>query len=208
MTEPFVKERVHTKTGKKQKVTIDDARAFRQIRQRVLTIFESTRYARGHKALYTFEINGADGSFFWDLHDPHRLEYFEYDKEDPKTRGYGSIHVSDNGGEHPHMDKWWVPGLNIGYEHSFINQFADFVKGYGSRKNYLCVPIFVMPWKPNTFVKRFLDSAKRVSLEESRQDQSIVDFQSLTLWKRSRSSGSLGETLYRCTLCCCPALLK
>jgi myo-inositol 2-dehydrogenase/D-chiro-inositol 1-dehydrogenase len=27
------------------------------------------------------------------------------------------------------MDKWWVPGLQIGYEHSFIHQAADFIAG-------------------------------------------------------------------------------
>jgi predicted dehydrogenase len=26
------------------------------------------------------------------------------------------------------MDKWWVPGLGIGYEHSFVHQVADFLK--------------------------------------------------------------------------------
>ena len=70
----------------------------------------------------------------------HRLEYYDYDKEDAKTRGWRSIHVSDNGGEHPYMDKWWVPGLNIGYEHSFINQFADFVDGFGSCFGTFWVP--------------------------------------------------------------------
>ena len=25
------------------------------------------------------------------------------------------------------MDKWWVPGLQIGYEHSFVHQVADFL---------------------------------------------------------------------------------
>lgn len=42
-------------------------------------------------------------------------------------RGWRSIHVSD--GDHPYMGNWWVPGLNIGYEHSFVHQVADFVKG-------------------------------------------------------------------------------
>ena len=28
----------------------------------------------------------------------------------------------------PYMDKWWVPGLNIGYEHTFVHQVADFLK--------------------------------------------------------------------------------
>ena len=25
------------------------------------------------------------------------------------------------------MKNWWVPGLQIGYEHTFIHQFADFI---------------------------------------------------------------------------------
>jgi len=27
------------------------------------------------------------------------------------------------------MDKWWVPGCTIGYEHTFINALADFLEG-------------------------------------------------------------------------------
>ena len=27
------------------------------------------------------------------------------------------------------MGKWWVPGLQIGYEHSFVHQVADFLEG-------------------------------------------------------------------------------
>jgi myo-inositol 2-dehydrogenase/D-chiro-inositol 1-dehydrogenase len=30
------------------------------------------------------------------------------------------------------MDKWWVPGLQIGYEHSFGHQAADFIMGLQS----------------------------------------------------------------------------
>ena len=89
-------------------------------------LFESTRYARGHKALYTFEINGEHASIRWDLHDLHRLEYFDH-RDESITRGWRSIHVTD--GDMPYMDKWWVPGLQIGYEHSFVHQFADFVAG-------------------------------------------------------------------------------
>ncbi|MCA8997832.1 MAG: gfo/Idh/MocA family oxidoreductase, partial [Planctomycetaceae bacterium] len=80
-----------------------------------------------HKALYTFEINGENMSLRWDLHDLHRLEMFDYGDDGP-FRGWKSIHVTDHGGEHPYMDKWWVPGLQIGYEHSFVHQVADFLK--------------------------------------------------------------------------------
>jgi predicted dehydrogenase len=129
MTETFIKERKHNLTGKVEKVGIDDACAFlARFSNGSLATFESTRYARGHKALYTFEINGEHASIFWDLHDLHRLQWFDH-KDEGKLRGWRSIHVTDHGGGHPYMDKWWVPGLQIGYEHSFVHQVADFIKG-------------------------------------------------------------------------------
>ncbi len=126
MTETFVKERVHSETGEKQPVGIDDACSFFcHFGNGSLGLFESTRYARGHKALYTLEINGENASIAWDLHDLHRLKYFDY-ADESTVRGWRSIHVSD--GDHPYMGNWWVPGLQIGYEHSFIHQVADFLK--------------------------------------------------------------------------------
>jgi predicted dehydrogenase len=127
MTETFVKERTHAETGEKQAVGIDDACAFLcRFGNGSLGLFESTRYARGHKALYTFEVNGEKASLKWDLHDLHRLEYFDH-ADDSIVRGWRNVHVTD--GEHPYMDKWWVPGLQIGYEHSFVHQVADFLAG-------------------------------------------------------------------------------
>jgi predicted dehydrogenase len=132
MTETFVKERKHNLTGKIEKVGIDDACIFMgRFANGSLASFESTRYARGHKALYTFEINGENASIFWDLHDMHRLQYFEH-RDQGTVRGWRSIHVSD--GDHPYMGNWWVPGLQIGYEHSFVHQVADFLKGLETGK--------------------------------------------------------------------------
>jgi predicted dehydrogenase len=126
MTETFVKERVHADTQKMQAVGIDDACAFMcHFENGSMGLFESTRYARGHKALFTFEINGEHGSLRWDLHDLNRLEYFDY-ADDSMVRGWRSIHVSE--GEMPYMDHWWVPGLCIGYEHSFVHHVADFLR--------------------------------------------------------------------------------
>ena len=125
MTETFIKERTHTVSGKVEKVGIDDACAFlARFANGSLAIFESTRYARGHKALYTFEINGEHASIFWDLEDLHRLKYFDHG-DDSVVRGWRNIHVSD--GDQPYMGRWWVPGLQIGYEHSFVHQVADFL---------------------------------------------------------------------------------
>jgi predicted dehydrogenase len=125
MTETFVKARKHNLTGKVEPVGIDDASAFLcRFANGSLATFESTRYARGHKALYTLEINGEHASAFWDLHDLHRVQYFDH-KDEGRVRGWRSVHITD--GDHPYMKHWWVPGLQIGYEHTFIHQFADFV---------------------------------------------------------------------------------
>jgi predicted dehydrogenase len=138
MTETFVKERKHQLTGKVEKVGIDDACSFLcHFTNGSLGLFESTRYARGHKALYTFEINGENMSLKWDLHDLHRLQVFDYKDEGP-MRGWKSVHVTDS--DHPYMDKWWVPGLAIGYEHSFVHQVADFLEAYAKKKP--CAPTF------------------------------------------------------------------
>src|SRR5437879_4385663 len=158
MTETFIKERTHTLTGKVEKVAIDDACSFIcHFDNGSLGLFESTRYARGHKALYTFEINGENASIKWDLHDLHRLEYFDH-RDEGKLRGWRSIHVTDNGGEHPYMDHWWVPGLQIGYEASFVHQVADFIDGVS--KGQPAQPDFRNAYQTQLVLDAILDSAK------------------------------------------------
>ncbi len=133
-TETFVKERVHAETGKVQPVGIDDACMFLAVFENgSMGTFESTRYARGRKNFNTFELNGEAGSVYFDLEDPQYLQYFKY--LDPKSgqkieshlTGWQKIHVTNP--EHPYMKQWWVPGCTIGYEHTFINALADFLKG-------------------------------------------------------------------------------
>jgi predicted dehydrogenase len=156
MTETFIKERKHNLTGKVEKVGIDDACAFMcRFGNGSLGLFESTRYARGHKALYTFEINGEHASIKWDLHDLHRLEYFDH-KDQGKVRGWRSIHVTDS--DHPYMGKWWVPGLQIGYEHSFVHQVADFLEGVAKGKP--AQPDFRNAYQTQLVLDGILDSAK------------------------------------------------
>lgn len=127
MTETFIKERKHALTDKVEPVGVDDACSMMcHFANGSLGLFESSRYTAGHKALFTLEVNGEKGSLRWDLHDLHRLEY--YTKTDEGAlRGWRSIHVTDHD-DHPYMNRWWVPGLQIGYEHSFVHQVADFLE--------------------------------------------------------------------------------
>jgi len=156
MTETFIKQRKHSLTGKVQKVGIDDACAFlARFGNGSLATFESTRYARGHKALYTFEINGENASIFWDLHDLHRLQYFDH-RDEGRVRGWRALHVTD--GDHPYMDKWWVPGLQIGYEHTFVHQVADFLNGLS--KGEAASPTFRDALETNRICDAILASAR------------------------------------------------
>jgi myo-inositol 2-dehydrogenase/D-chiro-inositol 1-dehydrogenase len=164
MTETFIKERKHNLTGQVQPVNIDDASLFLcRFANGSLASFEATRYARGHKALYTLEINGEKASAKWDLHDLHRLEWFDHTDEG-RLRGWRSIHITD--GDHPYMKNWWVPGLQIGYEHTFTHQVADFLKAIAEGKE--AAPTFRDGLAADYVTDAVLESAK------SRQWQKVA----------------------------------
>lgn len=163
VTETFIKERVHQASGKVQKVGIDDACIFHcHFENGSLGLFESTRYARGHKALYTFEINGEHASIRWDLHDLNRLEYFDH-RDDSIVRGWRSILVTD--GDQPYMKRWWVPGLSIGYEHSFVHQAADFLKSLETGEP--CHPTFKDALETQKVCEAVIDSANTRSWKDT-----------------------------------------
>lgn len=155
MTETFIKSRKHNLTGKVEPVGIDDASAFlARFQNGALGTFEATRYARGHKALYTLEINGEHASIAWDLHDLHWLQYFDH-RDEGRLRGWRSIHITDR--EHPYMANWWVPGLQIGYEHTFIHQVADFLAVLGKGDN--AAPNFAEALETDYVTDAVLESA-------------------------------------------------
>lgn len=126
MTEIFIHER-HRSDGTPARVEIDDACTFlARFANGSSGTFEATRYARGRKNKNSFEVNGEKGSIYFDLEDMHQLQYFNHD--DPAhLQGWRTILVT--GAEHPYMANWWVPGCVIGYEHTFVNALADFLKG-------------------------------------------------------------------------------
>ena len=156
MTETFIKQRKHAETGEMTEVGIDDACAFLcRFGNGSLGVFESTRYARGHKALYTLEVNGEHASLRWDLHDLHRLEYFDH-RDDSTVRGWRSVHVTDH--DMPYMKHWWVPGLQIGYEHTFVHQLADFLAAMD--RGEACSPSFREALETQKICDAILSSGK------------------------------------------------
>jgi predicted dehydrogenase len=105
-------------------VDVDDATLFlARFANNAVGSFESTRFAAGRRNHNRFEINGSKGSIVFNLEEMNRLEY--YDAEAPKdVPGFRSIMVTEDC--HPYITHWWPPGHLIGYQNSFVNQFADF----------------------------------------------------------------------------------
>jgi predicted dehydrogenase len=163
VTETFIKERVHQESGKMQKVGIDDACIFHcHFDNGSLGVFEATRYARGHKALNTLEINGEHASLKWNLHDMNYLELFDH-ADDAVVRGWRRVLITDS--DQPYMDKWWIPGTSIGYEHTFVHQVADFLKSLETGEP--CEPTFQSAQETQKVCEAVIDSANSRSWKDT-----------------------------------------
>src|SRR5262249_13169572 len=105
-------------------------------------------------------------SAMWDLHDLHRIQYFDHRDEGAQNlklvRGWRSVHVTD--GDHPYMKHWWVPGLQIGYEHTFIHHVADFLQGLSDVTP--AAPTFRDALATDQVTDAVLESAKTARWEE------------------------------------------
>ena len=63
---------------------------------------------------------------------------------------------------------WWVPGLHIGYEHSFIHQVADFFKSLEGDDP--CAPTFKDAYETQKVCQAVLDSAASRSWKDTGVD--------------------------------------
>jgi predicted dehydrogenase len=71
------------------------------------------------------EFNGTDGSLWWDMEDLNRLHVFYAADEKRGTGGFRDILVGQP--DHPFSELWWPPGHPLGWEHSFMHQWRDFL---------------------------------------------------------------------------------
>jgi predicted dehydrogenase len=116
------------KSGQKMgKVTVDDAALFiGRFQNGALANLEATRFALGRKNHIEIEINGSQGSLYFDFEDMNRLKFFDNTNSGDR-QGFRDILVTQPGGTHPYVGHWWPPGHIIGYEHTFVHTIADFV---------------------------------------------------------------------------------
>ena len=143
MSKTFIKERpiVEKMTGlsgkaqenaAKGQVTVDDATLFlAEFKNGALGSIEATRFANGHKNDMSFEINGSKGSIKFEVERINELQYFNASDEEG-TQGFRVIQVTE--AIHPYAYAWWPAGHVLGYEHTFVHEFYEFVEAIAKDK--------------------------------------------------------------------------
>lgn len=126
-------------------VTVDDTTAFlAKFKNGAVGTFEATRFAGGRKNHERIEINGSKGTIVFNFERMNELEFWS--NEDPQDlQGFRTILVTEDC--HPYIQAWWPPGHIIGYQNTFVNQFADFFKAI--KNNEQVEPNFFDGWKNN-----------------------------------------------------------
>jgi predicted dehydrogenase len=123
-TEIFVRERPAPE-GAARRVTTDDAAAFlARFRSGAIGLFGTSRMSAGHKNALGFEVNGSRGSLIFDLERLNELQVYFVD-DDRAARGFRTIMVTEP--VHRYVDRWWPPGHVLGWEHTFIHQYYEFL---------------------------------------------------------------------------------
>ena len=106
-------------------VTVDDAAwATGRLSGGGLLQLEVSRVALGAKNGLTLEIYGEKGSLTFDLENLNELRFFD-GSDAAGEQGFRRILVTEAG--HPYVKHWWPDGHIIGWEHTFVHQFAEFL---------------------------------------------------------------------------------
>lgn len=127
MDKTFVTQRPSTagETARPEQVTVDDTTVFlAQFRNGAVGTFEASRMASGRKNYERIEINGSKGSLAFNFERMNELEFWSKE-DDPEVQGFRTILATEE--SHPYMQAWWPAGHLLGYQNTFVNQFADFI---------------------------------------------------------------------------------
>ena len=90
-----------------------------------LATLEASRFATGWKGLQRVEVNGTDGSLWWNMEDLNRLHVFFVKDELEGLGGFRDVLVTEP--DHPFLEQWWPPGHVLGWDASFVHEWRDFL---------------------------------------------------------------------------------
>jgi predicted dehydrogenase len=88
-------------------------------------VLEASRCATGWKGRHRIEIEGTEGSAWWDMEDFNRLHVSFVADQSNGVGGFRDILVTE--ATHPFLAEWWPAGHVIGWEHTFTHQWRAFL---------------------------------------------------------------------------------
>jgi predicted dehydrogenase len=132
-TRTFITERPLPNGQGTGKVDVDDAfAALVEFENGAVGTLEASRFALGRKNYEVFEINGENGSIRFNLERFNELEVFW--KDAPReTQGFTDVLVTES--YHPFWSNWWPHGHIIGWEHTFVHEFAHLLDAIVNNKD-------------------------------------------------------------------------
>jgi predicted dehydrogenase len=99
--------------------TVDDTvEAAVEFESGVVGTIEATRLALGRRNAFQWEINGSEGSLYFDMERMNELEVFL--AGDDRTRGFRRVLVTEP--THPFMEFWWPSGHIVGWGDTFLHE--------------------------------------------------------------------------------------
>jgi predicted dehydrogenase len=110
--------------GRPRPVTVEDAvAATLEFQSGAIGTLEASGLCPGRKNLLGFEISGQHGTLAFNLERLNELRVYHGDGE---TRGLADVLVTEQ--YHPYGGRWWPPGHILGWEHTFVHQWEEFLR--------------------------------------------------------------------------------
>ncbi|NLT98146.1 MAG: Gfo/Idh/MocA family oxidoreductase [Christensenellaceae bacterium] len=150
-----------TENAQKAPVDVEDASfAVVEFENGALGSIESTRFAVGCKNYNDFEVYGSKGAIRFNFESMNELWFL--DATQPQAeQGFRRILCTE--GVHPYVSAWWPGGHIIGYEHTFVNAFYDFLQAIAG-KGAPITPDF----EDGAAIIRFVEAVQLSSKEQRR----------------------------------------
>jgi predicted dehydrogenase len=109
---------------RRRTVTVEDAVvATLEFENGAIGTLEASGMCAGRKNLLGFEISGERGTLAFNLERLNELRVYHGDGE---ARGLADVLVTER--HHPYGGRWWPPGHILGWEHTFVHQWEEFLR--------------------------------------------------------------------------------
>jgi predicted dehydrogenase len=91
-----------------------------------VALLEGSSCATGWKGHHRIEVNGTEGSAWWDMEDFNRLHVMFVEDQREGVGGFRDVLVTEE--THPFVSQWWPAGHVIGWQSTFVHQWRAFLQ--------------------------------------------------------------------------------